>query len=253
MDRPRGSSASELQRIRLRSGRTAGVAAHRKPILLKACADHRSNVKRLAVAWSFATRRTVSSSKPDRRRGRPLRTTPTQKFSHWTRLTGKLCGKFDSGIRGTQPDRGLAYWADGKDKRILVGVMNFLYAWMPPRANQSQVSELRGWHRPPGESGPRPCHFPVYRSDQPRRRLQGIGDRWGRNPETLPALPVTLRATTCGPANCAGRFTPSRIPGEFANGTWPRDAWKTAAGEQLGWDVPRFPTWNCYDPRPGGI
>src|SRR6267378_832191 len=36
--------------------------------------------------------------------------------------------KFDSGIRGTQPDRGLAYWADGKDKRILAGVMNFLYA-----------------------------------------------------------------------------------------------------------------------------
>ena len=36
--------------------------------------------------------------------------------------------KFDSGIKGTQPDRGLAYWTDGKDKRILVGVMNFVYA-----------------------------------------------------------------------------------------------------------------------------
>src|SRR5207249_11674270 len=29
---------------------------------------------------------------------------------------------------GSQPDRGLAYWSDGQDKRILVGVMNFLYA-----------------------------------------------------------------------------------------------------------------------------
>ncbi len=44
--------------------------------------------------------------------------------------TGKLKWKFDSGIVGTQPDRGLAYWAsaDNKDRRIIVGVMNFVYA-----------------------------------------------------------------------------------------------------------------------------
>ena len=30
------------------------------------------------------------------------------------------------------------------------------------------------------------------------------------------------------PENCAGRFIPSRTPGEFGYDTWPRDAWKTA-------------------------
>ena len=54
--------------------------------------------------------------------------TPTQKVFALDAATGKLFWKFDSGIKGTQPDRGLAYWADGKDKRILVGVMNFVYA-----------------------------------------------------------------------------------------------------------------------------
>ena len=44
------------------------------------------------------------------------------------RRAGSLLWKFDSGINGTQPDRGLAYWSSEKEKRILVGVMNFLYA-----------------------------------------------------------------------------------------------------------------------------
>ena len=54
--------------------------------------------------------------------------TPTQKIFALDAATGKLLWKFDSGIKGTQPDRGLAYWAQGKDRRILVGVMNFVYA-----------------------------------------------------------------------------------------------------------------------------
>jgi quinoprotein glucose dehydrogenase len=29
---------------------------------------------------------------------------------------------------GRQPDRGLASWSDGKHRRILAGIMNFIYA-----------------------------------------------------------------------------------------------------------------------------
>ena len=53
---------------------------------------------------------------------------PTQKIFAVDAATGKLLWNFDSGIKGLQPDRGLAYWSSGNDKRILVGVMNFLYA-----------------------------------------------------------------------------------------------------------------------------
>src|ERR1700681_3379782 len=90
---------------------------------------NKSNVKRLAVAWSFDTQEDgVLQSSPIVVAAVLYGLTPTQKVFALDAVTGKLLWKFDSGIRGTQPDRGLAYWADGKDKRILVGVMNFLYA-----------------------------------------------------------------------------------------------------------------------------
>ena len=42
--------------------------------------------------------------------------TPSQKVFALDAATGKLLWKFDSGIKGTQPDRGLADWSDGKDR-----------------------------------------------------------------------------------------------------------------------------------------
>jgi len=81
---------------------------------------NRNNVKRLAVAWSFDTEEAgVLQSSPIVVAGVLYGLTPTQKVFALDAATGRLLWKFDSGIRGTQPDRGLAYWADGKDKRIL--------------------------------------------------------------------------------------------------------------------------------------
>src|ERR1700724_2074700 len=89
---------------------------------------NRGNVKQLQVAWSFDT------GEPGGLQTSPIVVddvlfgiTPTQKIFALDGATGKLLWKFDSGIKGTQPDRGLAYWSSGKDKRILAGVMNFLY------------------------------------------------------------------------------------------------------------------------------
>src|SRR2546427_12969084 len=88
---------------------------------------NRSNVKRLAVAWSFDTQEDgVLQASPIIVAGVLFGLTPTQKVFALDAASGKLLWKFDSGIRGTQPNRGLAYWADGKDKRILLGGMNFL-------------------------------------------------------------------------------------------------------------------------------
>ena len=90
---------------------------------------NRSNVSRLAVAWSFDTGEEGGlQTSPLEVGGVLYGITPTQKVFALDAATGRLLWKFDSGIRGTQPDRGLAYWTDGKDKRILVGVMNFVYA-----------------------------------------------------------------------------------------------------------------------------
>jgi quinoprotein glucose dehydrogenase len=59
--------------------------------------------------------------------------TPSQKVFALDAATGKLLWKFDSGVPAKQVNRGLAYWSDGKnDKRILVGIANFLYALDAP-------------------------------------------------------------------------------------------------------------------------
>src|SRR3984957_2260563 len=90
---------------------------------------NRSNVKKLAVAWNFDTEEEGGlQTSPIIVDGVLYGITPTQKICALDAATGRLLWKFDSGTKGTQPDRGLAYWSSGTDARILVGVMNFLYA-----------------------------------------------------------------------------------------------------------------------------
>jgi glucose dehydrogenase len=45
--------------------------------------------------------------------------------------TGRQLWKFDSGIVGRQPSRGLSYWTDGKESRVFAYMMNFLHAMNP--------------------------------------------------------------------------------------------------------------------------
>ena len=90
---------------------------------------NRTNVKQLAVAWRFDTGEEGGlQTSPIIVNGVLYGITPKQKVFALDATTGKLKWKFDSGIKGTQPDRGLSYWTDGKGSRILVGVTNFLYA-----------------------------------------------------------------------------------------------------------------------------
>ena len=90
---------------------------------------NRQNVNRLQVAWTFDTEESGGlQTSPIVVDGVLYGLTPSQKVFALNAATGKLIWTFDSGIRGTQPDRGLAYWSAGSDRRILVGVMNFVYA-----------------------------------------------------------------------------------------------------------------------------
>src|SRR6266446_5226524 len=181
---------------------------------------NRSNVMRLAVAWSFDTQEEGGlQSSPIIVEGFLYGITPTQKVFALDAATGKLFWKFDSGIRGTQPDRGLAYWTDGKDKRILVGVMNFLYALdastgkpIPAFAKEGRIDLRESLGREPASAQSIVLTSPpvVYKD------LVIVG---GRNPETLPAI---FAPTTFAPASCAGRFTPSRIPVNLAMTLGPR-------------------------------
>ena len=71
---------------------------------------NRGNVAKLQLAWTFDTGEEGGlQTSPLIVNGVLYGITPTQKIFALDAATGKLVWKFDSGIKGTQPDRGLAY------------------------------------------------------------------------------------------------------------------------------------------------
>ena len=190
---------------------------------------NRKTVKQLAVAWSFdAQEEGGLQSTPIVVEGVLYGITPTQKVFALDAATGKLFWKFDSGVKGTEPDRGLAYWAQGKDRRILVGVMNFVYALNAVTGRpivgfgrHGRIDLREDLGREPATSQSVDLTSPgiVYRD------LLIVG---GRNPEAPPSPPGTIRAFDVRTGKLRWSFHTIPHPGEFGYDTWPRDAWKTA-------------------------
>ena len=76
---------------------------------------NRSNVKQLQVAWAYDTGEKGGVQTSPLVIDRTLYgISPTQKIFAVDAATGKLLWSFDSGIKGMQPDRGLAYWKGGR-------------------------------------------------------------------------------------------------------------------------------------------
>ncbi|HEX4784849.1 MAG TPA: pyrroloquinoline quinone-dependent dehydrogenase [Candidatus Sulfotelmatobacter sp.] len=189
---------------------------------------NRKNVKRLRVAWRFDTRESGGlQTSPIVIDGVLYGLTPTQKVFALNAATGKLLWKFDSGIRGTQPDRGLAYWADGDDRRILVGVLNFVYAidastGQPIRSfgTDGRIDLRENLDREPAAQSIYMTSPAVIYKD-----LMIVG---GREAETLPASYGDVRAYDVRSGLLRWTFHTIPRPGEFGYNTWPKDAWKTS-------------------------
>lgn len=189
---------------------------------------NKSNVKQLEVAWSYDTGETgglqTSSIEVD---GVLYGISPSQKIFALDAATGKLKWKFESGIPGTQPDRGLAYWSslDGKDRRIIAGVMNFVYALdaetglpIPTFGDHGRL-DLR-------ENLGRDVTTGSIALTSPAVIYKDLFIVGGRLPETLPALPGDIRAYDIRTGNLRWSFHTIPHPGEFGYETWPKDAWQ---------------------------
>jgi quinoprotein glucose dehydrogenase len=214
---------------------------------------NRNNVNQLAVAWTFDTEETGGlQSSPIIIDGVLYGLTPTEKVFALDAATGKLLWKFDSGIKGTQPDRGLAYWSDEseshkdeseshkKDRRILVGVMNYVYALdaasgqpIPSFGNNGRIDLREDLGRDPAEQS-------IYMTT-PAVIYKDLVIVGGRESETLPASPGDIRAYDVRTGKLRWSFHTIPHPGEFGYDTWPKDAWKTsgAANNWAGMTVDR--------------
>jgi quinoprotein glucose dehydrogenase len=187
---------------------------------------NRSNVKQLAVAWSFDTGEPGGlQTSPIIIEGVLYGITPTQKVFALDAASGKLLWKFDSGIKGTQPDRGLAYWSSEKEKRILVGVMNFLYALDANTGKPITTFGQDGRIDLRGDLGRNPERQSVALTS-PGVVYKDVIIVGGRNPETLPAAPGDVRAYDVRTGKLRWSFHTIPHPGEFGYETWPADAWK---------------------------
>jgi glucose dehydrogenase len=189
---------------------------------------NRANVHDLHKAWTFDTGEKGNIETNPVIIGPTLYAyTPSQKVIALDAATGKLKWKFDSGIASTQPARGVAYWTDGKDRRIFAGVMNYLYCLDAetgkPIASFGENGriDLRKGLREPWQEQSVVLTTPgsIYKD------LIIVG---GRNPETHPAPPGDVRAFDVHTGALRWVFHTIPRPGEPGYETWPPDAWKTA-------------------------
>lgn len=189
---------------------------------------NRANVHRLKPAWTFDTGEKGDIETNPIVIGRTLYAyTPHQKVIALDAATGALKWKFDSGIKSTQPARGVAYWTDGKSERIFAGVMNYLYCLdartgkpIPSFGEDGRI-DLRKGLREPWEKQSIALTTPgaIYKD------LIIVG---GRNPETHPAPAGDIRAFDVRTGALRWVFHTIPHPGEPGYQTWPPDAWKTA-------------------------
>ncbi len=193
---------------------------------------NRGNVHRLEQVWRFDTGEKGGLQANPLIVGRTLYAyTPTQKVVALDAGTGQLKWKFDSGIIGTQPARGLTYWSanesGGKQTRIFAGVMNFLYCLdaetgkpVPSFGENGRVDLRKNLGR-------------EYETQSIALTTPGVLYKdliivGGRNPETHPAPPGYIRAYDVRTGELRWTFHTIPLPGEPGYETWPKDAWKNA-------------------------
>lgn len=194
---------------------------------------NRKNASRLKVAWIYDTDEpSIGMETAPLVVGRVVYGyTSSQKVIALDAATGKLLWKFDSGINGTQPARGVAYWTDDTHQTIFAGVMQYLYALdagtgkpLPDFGENGRIDLRKGLGG-------------IYSNDYRKqsivltspaiiyRDLVIVG---GRDPESPPAPSGDIRAFDVHTGKLVWDLHTIPHPGEPGYQTWPPNAWKTA-------------------------
>ncbi|MDP8980378.1 MAG: PQQ-binding-like beta-propeller repeat protein, partial [Acidobacteriota bacterium] len=196
---------------------------------------NRSNVARLQLAWTFdaAEGRGDGQTQPIVIDGVLYGITPKHKVIALNAATGKLLWRFDSGIDGRGPNRGLTYWSGGQGGRIFCAVQSFVYALdvstgkpIASFGDGGRIDLRRDLGRDPAAQSIVLTTPGIVFED-----LLIVG---GRTPEALPAPPGDIRAYDVRTGKLRWAFHTIPHPGEYGYETWPKEAW-TYSGAANNW------------------
>jgi quinoprotein glucose dehydrogenase len=195
----------------------------------------RENVANLAVAWQFDPHEGAIGGRfqvnPIVIGGVIFTTTPGGSAIALDGATGGLKWSWNSGMRGG--GRGVTYWSDGSEARILAGFGRYVYAL--DASTGKPVSSF-------GRDGRIDLNSDLGRDPERQavslttpgviyKDLYIVG---GRTSESLPASPGDVRAYDARSGVLRWSFHTIPHPGEFGYETWPKDAW-TYIGSANNW------------------
>jgi quinoprotein glucose dehydrogenase len=188
---------------------------------------NRQNVARLRVAWTYD-----SADGPGDTQTQPIvvdgvmyGVTPKHKIIALDAATGALLWRFDSGVAGRGPNRGLMYWSRGEDRRVFAAVQSFVYA-LDVKTGRPIESFGKGGRIDLREGlgrDPQKISIVLTSPGVIYKDLLIVG---GRTPEALPAPPGDVRAYDVRTGEPRWSFHTIPRPGEFGYETWPKEAWK---------------------------
>jgi len=195
----------------------------------------RTNVGRLQMAWQFAP---TDSAPNERFQAQPIvvngilySVTPASGVVALDGATGKLKWSWNSGARTSV--RGLTYWTDGKEQRLLAAFGRYVYA----------IDAVSGKPFPDfGRGGRIDLHYDLGRDPEQQsvslttpgviyKDLYIVG---GRTSEALPASFGDIRAYNVRTGRLHWTFHTIPRPGEYGYETWPKKAW-TYTGAANNW------------------
>ncbi len=188
---------------------------------------NRTNVQQLEIAWQYdaAEGSGDSQNQPVIANGILYGVTPKHKVVALDAATGKELWKFDSGIAARGPNRGVSYWSEGNEQRVLFGIQNFVYALdaktgkpIPSFGTDGRIDLREGLGRDPNKMTMALTTPGVVYKD-----LLIVG---GRLSEALPSPPGDIRAYDVRTGKQRWIFHTIPHPGEAGYETWPKDAWQ---------------------------
>jgi quinoprotein glucose dehydrogenase len=190
----------------------------------------RSNVRELRVAWTYDSGETGGlQTNPIVVDGVLYTTTPKHRVVALDAATGTLRWRFDSGIEGRGPNRGVTYWRESEDARIFVAQGQFVYALdahsgkpVAGFGRDGRIDLRQGLGRDPALQSVQLTTPGVVYQD-----LLIVG---GRVSEGLPASPGDVRAYDVRSGALRWSFHTIPHPGELGYETWPPDAWRYTGG-----------------------